>query len=33
VLVRQIEDLATRNPSVLVRYRNQKIRKVGHWKE
>jgi hypothetical protein len=22
-----------RNPSVLVRYRNLKIRKVGHWKE
>ncbi|MDR0450774.1 MAG: acetyl-CoA carboxylase carboxyl transferase subunit alpha, partial [Treponema sp.] len=33
VLVREIEDLSTRNPSVLVRYRNQKIRKVGHWKE
>jgi acetyl-CoA carboxylase carboxyl transferase subunit alpha len=33
VLVREIEDLSTRNPSVLVRYRNLKIRKVGHWKE
>ncbi|GAB1482188.1 acetyl-CoA carboxylase carboxyltransferase subunit alpha [Treponema sp.] len=32
-LVRQLDDLCTRNPSVLVRYRNQKIRKVGHWNE
>ncbi len=33
VLVRELDDLCTRNPSVLVRYRNQKIRKVGHWNE
>jgi acetyl-CoA carboxylase carboxyl transferase subunit alpha len=33
ILVRELEDLSGRNPSVLVRYRNQKIRKVGHWKE
>jgi acetyl-CoA carboxylase carboxyl transferase subunit alpha len=33
VLIREIKDLANRNPSVLVRYRNQKIRKVGHWLE
>ncbi len=32
-LVKDLEDLCSRNPSVLVRYRNQKIRKVGHWKE
>jgi acetyl-CoA carboxylase carboxyl transferase subunit alpha len=33
VLVRELDDLCSRNPSVLVRYRNQKIRKVGHWNE
>jgi acetyl-CoA carboxylase carboxyl transferase subunit alpha len=33
VLVRELKDLCARNPSVLVRYRNQKIRKIGHWKE
>jgi acetyl-CoA carboxylase carboxyl transferase subunit alpha len=33
ILVQQLADLSSRNPSVLVRYRNQKIRKVGHWKE
>jgi acetyl-CoA carboxylase carboxyl transferase subunit alpha len=33
VLIRDVEDLAGRNPSVLVRYRNQKIRKIGHWNE
>jgi acetyl-CoA carboxylase carboxyl transferase subunit alpha len=33
VLIREMEDLAGRNPSVLVRYRNLKIRKVGHWNE
>lgn len=33
VLVRELDDLCSRNPSVLVRYRNQKIRKVGHWDE
>jgi acetyl-CoA carboxylase carboxyl transferase subunit alpha len=33
VLLRELDDLCGRNPSVLVRYRNQKIRKVGHWKE
>jgi acetyl-CoA carboxylase carboxyl transferase subunit alpha len=33
ILVSDISDLSTRNPSVLVRYRNQKIRKIGHWNE
>ena len=33
VLVREVEDLSGRNPSVLVRYRNQKIQKIGHWNE
>lgn len=33
VLVRDLMDLGGRNPSVLVRYRNQKIRKAGHWNE
>jgi acetyl-CoA carboxylase carboxyl transferase subunit alpha len=33
VLVRELDDLCARNPAVLVRYRNQKIRKVGHWNE
>ncbi|MDR2517422.1 MAG: acetyl-CoA carboxylase carboxyltransferase subunit alpha [Spirochaetaceae bacterium] len=33
LLMREIDDLSRRNPSVLVRYRNQKIRKVGHWNE
>lgn len=33
VLVRDLSDLCQRNPAVLVRYRNQKIRKIGHWRE
>ncbi|MDR1325982.1 MAG: acetyl-CoA carboxylase carboxyltransferase subunit alpha [Treponema sp.] len=33
ILTRDIRDLSTRNPSVLVRYRNQKIRKTGIWNE
>ncbi|MDR1288063.1 MAG: acetyl-CoA carboxylase carboxyltransferase subunit alpha [Treponema sp.] len=33
ILLRDINDLCSRNPSVLVRYRNQKIRKAGHWRE
>ncbi|TCW60218.1 acetyl-CoA carboxylase carboxyltransferase subunit alpha [Treponema sp. J25] len=33
VLVRDLSDLCQRNPAVLVRYRNQKIRKIGHWHE
>ena len=33
ILVKELKDLCTRNPSVLVRYRNQKIRKIGHWNE
>ncbi|MDR1637692.1 MAG: acetyl-CoA carboxylase carboxyltransferase subunit alpha [Treponema sp.] len=32
-LVKDLANLSSRNPSVLVRYRNQKIRKAGHWKE
>lgn len=33
VIIRDLEDLMPRNPAVLVRYRNQKIRKVGHFTE
>jgi acetyl-CoA carboxylase carboxyl transferase subunit alpha len=33
LLLRDVEDLARRTPSVLVRYRNQKILKIGHWNE
>jgi acetyl-CoA carboxylase carboxyl transferase subunit alpha len=33
VLAREIEELSGRNIPVLVRYRNQKIRKIGHWNE
>ncbi|MDR0876791.1 MAG: acetyl-CoA carboxylase carboxyltransferase subunit alpha [Treponema sp.] len=33
LLVRELDDLCSRNPSVLVRYRNQKIQKAGHWDE
>jgi acetyl-CoA carboxylase carboxyl transferase subunit alpha len=33
VLIRELNDLCARNPAVLVRYRNQKIRKAGHWNE
>jgi acetyl-CoA carboxylase carboxyl transferase subunit alpha len=33
VIVRDLEDLMPRNPAVLVRYRNQKIRKFGHFTE
>jgi acetyl-CoA carboxylase carboxyl transferase subunit alpha len=33
ILVREIEDLSGRSIPVLVRYRNQKIRKIGHWNE
>jgi acetyl-CoA carboxylase carboxyl transferase subunit alpha len=33
VLIKEIKNLTNRNPSVLVRYRNQKIRRVGHWLE
>jgi acetyl-CoA carboxylase carboxyl transferase subunit alpha len=33
VLVKDLDDLCGRKPEVLVRYRNQKIRKVGHWNE
>ncbi|MDR0598738.1 MAG: acetyl-CoA carboxylase carboxyltransferase subunit alpha [Treponema sp.] len=32
-LRKDLEDLSGRNPEVLVRYRNQKIRMAGHWKE
>jgi len=32
-IVRDLEDLMPRNPAVLVRYRNQKIRKFGHFEE
>jgi len=33
VLVKDLDDLCERKPEVLVRYRNQKIRKIGHWNE
>jgi acetyl-CoA carboxylase carboxyl transferase subunit alpha len=33
ILVKELGDLENRNLSVLVRYRNQKIRKIGHWNE
>jgi acetyl-CoA carboxylase carboxyl transferase subunit alpha len=33
VLARDLDHLCRRSPSVLVRYRNQKIRKFGHWNE
>jgi acetyl-CoA carboxylase carboxyl transferase subunit alpha len=33
VLVQQLDDLCKRNPVALVRYRNQKILKLGHWGE
>ncbi|MDR2053329.1 MAG: acetyl-CoA carboxylase carboxyltransferase subunit alpha [Treponema sp.] len=33
ILVREVDDLARRNPAVLVRYRNQKIRRIGHFHE
>jgi len=33
ILVRDLNDICGRNPGVLVRYRNQKIRKIGHWNE
>jgi acetyl-CoA carboxylase carboxyl transferase subunit alpha len=32
-LVRDLKDLTQRNPQVLVRYRTQKIRKIGRWSE
>ena len=33
ILLNDIADLQSRNPEVLVRYRNQKIRTIGHWNE
>jgi acetyl-CoA carboxylase carboxyl transferase subunit alpha len=33
VIARDLDHLCRRHPSVLVRYRNQKIRKFGHWNE
>jgi acetyl-CoA carboxylase carboxyl transferase subunit alpha len=33
VLTRDLDSLCRRPPAVLVRYRNQKIRKFGHWAE
>ncbi|MDR1429958.1 MAG: acetyl-CoA carboxylase carboxyltransferase subunit alpha, partial [Spirochaetaceae bacterium] len=33
ILVSDLDSLCDRNPEVLVRYRNLKIQKVGHWKE
>ncbi len=33
VIIRDLKDLMSRNPSVLVRYRNQKIRTIGHFVE
>jgi acetyl-CoA carboxylase carboxyl transferase subunit alpha len=33
ILVKDLDDICNRNPEVLVRYRNQKIRTIGHWNE
>jgi len=33
ILVKDLDDICRRKPEVLVRYRNQKIRKIGHWNE
>jgi acetyl-CoA carboxylase carboxyl transferase subunit alpha len=33
ILVKDLNDICSREPEVLVRYRNQKIRKIGHWNE
>jgi len=33
ILVKDLDDICGRNSEVLVRYRNQKIRKIGHWNE
>lgn len=33
ILVNDLNDICSRKPEVLVRYRNQKIRKIGHWNE
>ena len=33
ILLKELDDLCARNSAVLVRYRNQKIRKAGHWNE
>jgi acetyl-CoA carboxylase carboxyl transferase subunit alpha len=33
ILISDITELQSHNPSVLVRYRNQKIRTIGHWRE
>jgi len=33
ILLKDIASLRSRNPAVLVRYRNQKIQKIGHWNE
>jgi acetyl-CoA carboxylase carboxyl transferase subunit alpha len=33
ILVKDLNDLCGRRPEVLVNYRNQKIRKIGHWNE
>jgi acetyl-CoA carboxylase carboxyl transferase subunit alpha len=33
ILVKDLDDICSRKPDVLVRYRNQKIRKIGHWNE
>ena len=33
LLVKDLDDICSRSPEVLVRYRNKKIRKIGHWNE
>jgi acetyl-CoA carboxylase carboxyl transferase subunit alpha len=33
ILIKELDNLCARNSAVLVRYRNQKIRKAGHWNE
>ena len=33
ILIKDLDDICSRKPEVLMRYRNQKIRKIGHWNE
>jgi len=33
ILIKDLNDLCGRKPEVLIRYRSQKIRKIGHWNE
>ncbi|MCL2043863.1 MAG: acetyl-CoA carboxylase carboxyltransferase subunit alpha [Treponema sp.] len=33
IILKDLADISDRTPEVLIRYRNQKIRKIGHWNE